>query len=420
MSDIAMNHPDCISTISKSESLDSLNPRSTTDTTMLTSTKIQSTNIKSSHDRNRRKAILPTSHKPKKEQDLLIMNTKKESHNIEQCIELKENRSKSCDNDILYVDHDRDESFVQDSKVLFHIKSKKPIEKSVINENFYRQDNPKKVDELDHKSNQQEKYDQINQLNCLKKNYNIDGNSEYDLQSEDDKSDESFDEFILENFIPFTGKQNVLQWLDETETKFNRFHIVRTVRYVAIPLLVEGDARYKYMRHRKKIRSFDDFYEFLLVQYDAEDRSLNAPKSLPVVDSKSCETCTFCQSKSANSIHQSSTNSSSASNVMGQSSIFTSDVTMNIEATNNIGESSATKPAVVLDSSVNPESDQTLSDLRKAIVGDLIKNPKTFKGNKDDVNKWIEDIKHFLNIAHIPDNIRLDIISYSLRGDALE
>ena len=55
-----------------------------------------------------------------------------------------------------------------------------------------------------------------------------------------------------------------------------------------------------------------------------------------------------------------------------------------------------------------------------AIVGDLIKNPKTFKGNKDDVNKWIDEIEHLLDIAHIPNAIRLDLISYSLRGDALE
>ncbi|CAF4735358.1 unnamed protein product, partial [Rotaria sp. Silwood2] len=105
---------------------------------------------------------------------------------------------------------------------------------------------------------------------------------------------------------------------------------------------------------------------------------------------------------------------------MRSSSIFTSNATMNIEVTNDIGASSVTKSAVVIDSSANSESDRTLSDLRKAIVGDLIKNPKTFKGNKDDVNKWIEDIEHLLNIAHIPDNIRLDIISYSLRGDAWE
>ncbi|CAF3790429.1 unnamed protein product [Rotaria sp. Silwood1] len=416
-----MNHPDCISTISKSQSLDSLHARSTTDTTMLTSTKIQPTNIKSSSDRKGRKAILPISHKPKNEQNVLVMNTEKDSHKIAQFSELQDNRSKSCDNDILYVDQDRDESSIQDSKVLVNLNSQEFIKKSVVNDNLYRPDNPNKVDELDHnRSNQQEKHDEINLLNCSKKNSNIDDNSADNSQCADEKNDESFDEFILGNFIPFTGKQNVLQWLDETETKFNRFRIVRNLRYVAIPLLVEGDARYKYMRHRREIRSFDDFYEFLLVQYDVEDRSLKAPKSLQVVDNKSCETCISCQTKSVNTAHHSSTNNSNTSNVMRQSFISTSNVMTNIEATNDIGETSVTKPAVLPDSSVNSESDQTLSDLRKAIVGDLIKNPKTFKGNKDDVNKWIEEIEHLLNIAHIPDAIRLDIISYSLRGDALE
>ncbi|CAF4804052.1 unnamed protein product, partial [Rotaria magnacalcarata] len=64
--------------------------------------------------------------------------------------------------------------------------------------------------------------------------------------------------------------------------------------------------------------------------------------------------------------------------------------------------------------------DETINDLRKAIVSDLIKNPKIFKGGKDDVNKWIDDTEHLLDVAHIPESSRLDLISYSLRGDALQ
>ena len=62
---------------------------------------------------------------------------------------------------------------------------------------------------------------------------------------------------------------------------------------------------------------------------------------------------------------------------------------VSIEPTNEIGGSSIAKSAVVFDRSVNSEPDQNLDNLRKAIVDDLIKNPKTFKGNRDDANKWI-------------------------------
>ncbi|CAF3231890.1 unnamed protein product [Rotaria sp. Silwood2] len=387
---------------------------------MLTSTKIQSTNIKSSSDRKGRKAILPIPHKPKNEQNVLVMDTKKDSHKIEQSIELKDNRSKSCDNDIFYVHQNRDESTVHDSKVLVDTNSKDLIEKSLVHGNLCRRDNSNKVDELDHNSDKRERHEKISPLTYSKKNSNIDDNSENNSQSEDEKNDENFDEFILGNFIPFTGKQNVLQWLDETETKFNRFRIVRNLRYVAIPLLVEGDARYKYMRHRREIRTFDDFYEFLLLQYDVQTLSSNSSSSTQAVDNKSSAACTSCQAKSVTESHPSVTDNSNGSNVMRQSSVLASNATANVEAINSIGEQSAIKSTVVSDTSVNSESDQTLSDLRKAIVGDLIKNPKTFKGNKDDVNKWIEDIEHLFNIAHIPDSIRLDLISYSLRGDALE
>ncbi|CAF5223737.1 unnamed protein product, partial [Rotaria magnacalcarata] len=64
--------------------------------------------------------------------------------------------------------------------------------------------------------------------------------------------------------------------------------------------------------------------------------------------------------------------------------------------------------------------DPVINDLRKAIVTDFIKNPKVFRGNKDDVTKWLEEIDHLMQTAHIPIDNRLDLISYALRGDALQ
>ena len=221
--------------------------------------------------------------------------------------------------------------------------------------------------------------------------------------------------------MPFTGRQNVIQWLDETEMKFNLFRIVQNLRYAAIPLLVECEARYKYMRHRREIHSFDDFYEFLLLQYEVEDNSSNSSKFYQVTDNKQCKAYTSCQVKPVDEPHQATCNSSNVTNRISELSISNANASANIEATNDIGEDLAAKPVVVFDSFTNSESDQTLSDVHMAIVRDLIKNPKTFKGNKDDVNKWIDEIEqHLLDIAHIPNAIRLDLISYSLRGDALE
>ena len=80
--------------------------------------------------------------------------------------------------------------------------------------------------------------------------------------------DNDFEVFILDNFIAFSGKENVIQWLDETEQKFDEQRIVRRLRFKAIPLLIEGAAKRKYLTHRSEIRSFDDFYVFLLSQFD--------------------------------------------------------------------------------------------------------------------------------------------------------
>jgi len=63
--------------------------------------------------------------------------------------------------------------------------------------------------------------------------------------------------------------------------------------------------------------------------------------------------------------------------------------------------------------------DETTYLLRKAIVDNLIKNPKTFQGDKEDVKQWLDDLENVFDIAQIPDYHKLDLVPYSLRGEAL-
>ena len=238
---------------------------------MLTSTKIQSTNIKVSSNSNRRKAILPTPNKPKNEQDLLVINSKTESNSKERITKLKVNHSQPHKKGVLYeFGNTTNESFVHCPNVL-NIDSNANVENSVVYKNSYRQNKFNEVNKFDQSLDQRECCRKINIQNLLKRNSDIYDKLENYSQSENERNAESFDEFILRNFIPFTGRQNLLQWLDGTETKFNRFRIVRNLRYTAISLPVEGEARYKYLRHRRQIRSFDDFCEFLLVFMNALD-----------------------------------------------------------------------------------------------------------------------------------------------------
>ncbi|CAF4073245.1 unnamed protein product, partial [Rotaria sordida] len=65
---------------------------------------------------------------------------------------------------------------------------------------------------------------------------------DHQLQIEDNEDEHHFDTFILQHFVPLSGKQSVNQWLDETERDAKRF----------------------YIKNRNEIRSYDDFYEFLL------------------------------------------------------------------------------------------------------------------------------------------------------------
>ena len=85
---------------------------------------------------------------------------------------------------------------------------------------------------------------------------------------EDIEDERSFDSFILQNFSQFSGEQDVNLWLQETTRKFNRLLIPSNTRFLAIPLLAEGEVQKIYIMNRRNIKSFDDFYEILLSNFD--------------------------------------------------------------------------------------------------------------------------------------------------------
>ncbi|CAF2223106.1 unnamed protein product [Rotaria magnacalcarata] len=94
--------------------------------------------------------------------------------------------------------------------------------------------------------------------------------------------------------------------------------------------------------------------------------------------------------------------------------VISTDITKTIDDV-----SALTSTTVTSDNDTLP-LDSVMNDLRKAIVGDFIRHPKIFRGSKDDVMTWIEEIDHLMQIAHVPVCNRLNFIAYSLRGDALQ
>ncbi|CAF3714185.1 unnamed protein product [Rotaria socialis] len=205
--------------------------------------------------------------------------------------------------------------------------------------------------------------------------------------------DNSFDVFILSTFTSFSGKQRVDEWLDVTESLFNQYKISRSLRYETIPLLLEGNAKRKYIHHHHSIQSFDDLCEFLLSGFDTSNTL--EPKKTPVSVSQSAETSQLHSLKMSNVIVEpNATSSSGDASVLNHSSVTPNASTMSLDTITN--------------------------GLRKAILQDLIKNLKLFRGGKDGVQKWIEDIDHLMEVAHVSDTNRLDLILYSLRGNALQ
>jgi hypothetical protein len=250
--------------------------------------------------------------------------------------------------------------------------------------------------------------------------------SDIESESNEDENKSNFDVFILQNFTLFSGRENVIGWLERTEKKFNELRISRNLRFDAIPLLIEGEAKRKYIYNRKQIQSFDDFYEFLLINYEVPER--NTPRTEPYAP-----------------YHQFQSNDATRLTTIRRNITFENSNKTNFSgldlsehlpprpilrstALGDMGTTSLSGDEPEIHSKITPSRsahtitsnlDETTYVLRKAIVDNLIKNPKTFQGDKEDVKQWLDDLENVFDIAQIPDYHKLDLVPYSLRGEAL-
>lgn len=234
----------------------------------------------------------------------------------------------------------------------------------------------------------------------------------------DEDDEEIFDQIILNHFVPFSGAENVVCWLQQTEKKFTRFKFSRKQRFLAIPLLLTSDARLKYIKAREQILSFDDFYAYLLTHYEKSvgftDQTLFSRQTTQPFHSSS----TFIDQSSITSKNQSN-NTLNHSSFSPKPPILRSTAISDLTF-DNPSTSSNRHYADPEFSNSTISLNNTTNDLRKAILESFIKTPKTFQGGKEDVSKWLEDLDHLFNVAHIPNENKLDLISYALKGDALQ
>ncbi|CAF3446843.1 unnamed protein product [Rotaria socialis] len=383
-----MINKDRISCILKSSPCNSLSTQHTTDNSILTSTRNPEENLKFLISNSRRRAILPTPHRLKNFQNLFTMNNKKETNTREQALISKDTRSQSRDKNPSQVDVDNTDnsSPTKNSNNLTDMIPNFQVENGSI-DNANQQNRASKDNDAIDDSKNDESYKKINPSARLIKHSEEVPEVDAQLQPEQDTND------------------------DETENKFNQLRIGRNFRFEAILVVVEGYAKRKYIKNRKEIGSFDDFYEFLVPEFEPSDSASYKSKPRQTATNNSCDSIPTYQTNFANE---------SNPIVSNNSNTIKSTIMVNLDTIDGIGERPVINSTIVSDSFSTPISDQTQNDLRKAIAGNLIKNPKSFKGGKDDVKKWIEEIEHLLDVAHITDATRLNLISYSLRGDALE
>ena len=350
------------------------------DLSILTSTKNQETCKLDSHSSHRRKSLVPTPHRPQPVKQLNLMEQP-----VHQS--LFDLQSESSESEDTADEKRRVRKEYNSNRVLSQIRIV-PSDLSKISENDS---------------------DLIEGLGKLHVEGGVQENAE-----------EAFDSFILHDFIPFSGAQDVNAWLDETEDKFRQFKISRALRFDAISLLVEGNAKRWYIKHRREIQSFEDFYELLSTEFDTANSNPRPPVSSNLTLNETSKRDMNSSNQAKESEKLNDINNSHGAEVSHQAAAFSSTTFIDLGTTSISGSGPAVRSSGSVQNSSMLMLDDTLHNLRKAVIDTLIKNPRTFRGGKDDVKKWLEDIEHLLDIAHMNDSNRLDVISYSLKGDALQ
>ncbi|CAF4014169.1 unnamed protein product [Rotaria sordida] len=120
-----------------------------------------------------------------------------------------------------------------------------------------------------------------------------------------------------------TSKQKLILRNDGYESDKN-LRISRNLYFEAILLLVEGDAKRKYIKNRKQILSFDDFYEFLLLQFDIIDTSISSPNPPQVVNNDFSKPYSSISNKTIDNQTENTTYFSDTINISRQTPTFNS------------------------------------------------------------------------------------------------
>ncbi|CAF1451540.1 unnamed protein product [Rotaria sp. Silwood1] len=241
--------------------------------------------------------------------------------------------------------------------------------------------------------------------NSLNKNYSL-------VETVDENS---FDIFILQNFTRFSGEQDVNIWLDETVDKFDRSLITTNLRFAAIPLLVRGLAQKVYLKNRRNIQSFDDFYEILLSHFDKNEVQPihNHQQENTILQSDLNSQTKLLEDKNLQTMM-----TSENTHVSEKSPTHHSTVIVDSGAATSSGEIPVSQSTETNDNiNNNSNLDETTNILPTVLLQTLAKDPNTLKDNNSDIQKLVPGTAYHSDMTYVPHFNRVDSIPYLLRLD---
>ncbi|CAF3280054.1 unnamed protein product [Rotaria socialis] len=255
-------------------------------------------------------------------------------------------------------------------------------------------------------------------------------------------TNDNFDIFISKNFVRFSGKKNVSEWLDETESKFHEFRMVRSLRFKAIPMLIEGDIEINTFEFEKfstsseaqfflklldnqlddpsngkvecsdehdycQIKSIDYFCESLSSEFETNCSFPSEQKFLHIVTDNISNEEFLIPTTLTDNVMERCLDSFDNISSEKEANEKCSSITVAFGVTNTIGEIPVVEKLLMATTDYSlVVIDQVQDNIRETTVGDPKKNSKMHKSRKTHLIESAKHVDHLPKLFYIPNIYR--------------
>ncbi|CAM4985726.1 unnamed protein product [Rotaria socialis] len=207
---------------------------------------------------------------------------------------------------------------------------------------------------------------------------------------------DNFDIFISKNFLRFSGKENVFEWLGETEKFSTSSEAQFFLNLLDNQFDNPSNGKFEYSDEHDycQIKSIDYFCESLSSEFETNCSFPSEQKFLPIVTDNTSNEQFLIPTTLTNNVIERCLDSFDNISFEKETNDKCSSITVAFGATNTIGEIPVEKLRITTTDYSFVVIDQVQNDIRETTVGDPKKNSKMHKSRKPHLIESTKRVDH--------------------------